>query len=223
MYATLQMIADEQPLNFSIYQFDFVRDLERAEATAEIAKAKVTVDNAMEEVFKSFSTLLADDESNFKQFLHRLTAEEDGLVADQHNLNVKHKNLGMEAAQSVMDASYTWETGLKGIEGLRAYNSKFCDVQREMLQKGTNNAPAIVSIIDCNTMVDQLEVCISNTASILHLHKEFSVALVLLPWDDSRSLGSEYRISSGKGHNTSWCMATDTEKVIASFVGIVCS
>ena len=178
--------------NWSLSQLDFVKELPRIENVAAVKTAKEEVDTAMNSVVTSFTTLLKKDQEAFEEFLKKLTSEERNQESETHLNKRKHKKRGMEAASSVISAHVTLDTKQKGAEGLRAYQSTFTEIHKSMLPKSAN-PPAIISIVDCSLMGDQLETCMSHTASTLLTNKETAIALVLFPWDDNRSLGTEYK------------------------------
>ena len=192
MMAQLEDVANEQPKNWSLSQLDFVKELPRIQNVAAVKAAKTDLDTAMNSVVTSFTTLLKKDQEAFEEFLKKLTSEERNQESETHTNKRKHKKRGMDAAESVISLSVTLEVRQKGAEGLRAYQSTFTEIHKAMLPKSPH-PPGIISIVDCSLMGDQLETCLSHTASILLTNKETAIALVLFPWDDNRSLGTEYK------------------------------
>jgi len=195
MMSALETTVEEQPSHWNINQLDFVKELPRHTETSETKAAQENVKVAMNDVVKSFATMLESDQKEFKSYLEKVAMEEVNSVAEQHRFETNHKLKGMKAADTVMAEAIRFEQTLKGLEGLRTFQSAFMQVHKSMLSKKPN-PPGISSVIDCNLMGDQLETAIGNTVAILQLNKELGVGLVLCPWDDSRALGTEFRTLS---------------------------
>ena len=202
MMAALEDTVSEQARNWSMSQLDFVQNLPRTK-DSQSTQAQVEVENAMTTVTTSFETLLKSDQEAWEAFLTKLTAAEDDHAVEKNRNERKYKSKGMDAADSVMHSCLNFEVAARGVEGMRAYMSSFTEIHKALIPK-SSNAPGIISIIDCSLMGDALETHINHTAQILLTNKEYACALVLLPWDDNRSIASEYRTACVNKMSYQW-------------------
>ena len=72
--------------------------------------------------------MLESDQTEFISFLEKVAMEEVNSVAEQHRFETNHKLKGMKAADAVIAEAIRFDQTLKGLEGLRTFQSAFMQV-----------------------------------------------------------------------------------------------